>query len=95
MSTYVCAVSGEESPGKHYVLRTTEGEELLCPEALLGTRAHRDVLRLVADLARRVRELEERLAVAQASEPGPVPEPEKKPAAVKRAARAPRPRKGD
>lgn len=33
---WTCAVTGDESEGKHYVLKTTEGEELVSPDAFLN-----------------------------------------------------------
>lgn len=89
MTTFTCAVSGKETEGKHYVLRTTEGEELICPEALFNHRAYRDTLRLVVDLTRRLEALEERLSPPRASEPGPVQDapPQTKRAPAKRAPR--------
>lgn len=36
--TYTCAITLDASEGKHYVLKTTEGEELVSPRALLGAR---------------------------------------------------------
>lgn len=57
-----CAVTGESSTGKHYVLKTTEGEELVSPHALLNPvkflmEAARDLGRFRAQ----IEQLEERI----------------------------------
>lgn len=36
MTLHTCAISGEESEGKHYILRTTEGEELVSPHVIIN-----------------------------------------------------------
>jgi hypothetical protein len=64
MTTHTCAISGDTSTTKHYVLRTTEGDETVSPEALFHTRADREMGRIVLDLARRVGVLERALARA-------------------------------
>jgi hypothetical protein len=90
---HTCAISGEQSPGKHYILKTTEGEELVCPEALFHNGADR---RLVVALV----ELQNRVALLEGDKPEdqgdddedqaaaePKPAPAKKAAAKKTAAR--------
>ncbi|MFJ3812585.1 hypothetical protein ACIPWE_40280 [Streptomyces sp. NPDC090073] len=59
-NTYTCAISGDESPGKHYVLQSTEGSELVSPEALFHNEADRSLAALLSDVDRRVRALEEK-----------------------------------
>jgi hypothetical protein len=58
-----CAWTGEETPGKHYVLKTTEGEELVSEAAFRAapadTAAQLDHLTATVNrLTRRVAELE-------------------------------------
>lgn len=60
--TYTCAVTGEESGGKHYILRTTEGEELISPEALFGSQdGGEQLLKLLGNLTDRIEALEGQL----------------------------------
>lgn len=54
-----CAVSGAQSAGKHYVLTTTEGQELVCPEALFRSAHTAESDKILSSLAKRVRELED------------------------------------
>lgn len=58
MTSYICAISGEQSNSKHYILKTTEGEELICAEALFHNEADRLMGRMLVDLVRRVEKLE-------------------------------------
>lgn len=58
--SYTCAVTGETGTGKHYVLKTTEGEELVSPDALLVDR------RVLEDLAARVAQLEDAASARKA-----------------------------
>lgn len=58
--SYTCAVTGETGTGKHYVLKTTEGEELVSPDALLVDR------RVLEDLAARVARLEDATSARKA-----------------------------
>jgi hypothetical protein len=87
---HTCAVSGAASAGKHYVLTTTEGTELVCPEALFHTGADLRLATLIVELQERVRELEERLEVkgdtAQADAEPVEPVPAKKAPAQRKAA---------
>jgi hypothetical protein len=55
---HTCAISGEQSPGKHYILKTTEGEELVCPEALFHNGADRRLVVALVELQNRVALLE-------------------------------------
>lgn len=59
--TVTCAITGEETTGKLYVLKTTEGEELVSPEALFHNGADRKLARALASLVRRVQDLEDQL----------------------------------
>lgn len=60
--TRACAWSGEDTPGKHYVLTTTEGQEIVSEQAFRdpgGAAAKVDELtRAVKTLTARVRQLE-------------------------------------
>jgi hypothetical protein len=57
--TRTCAWSGRDTAGKHYILTSTEGQEIISEAAL---REPADLVvklvRQVADLTRRVRQLE-------------------------------------
>lgn len=66
---YTCAVSGETSPGKHYVLNTTEGQELVCAESLFHNGADRRLATVLVELQMRVAELENRLGLAEGDKP--------------------------
>lgn len=57
-SSITCAITGTASFGKHYVLKTTEGEELISPEALFHTVADQQMGLLLLDIIRRVEKLE-------------------------------------
>lgn len=59
--SFTCAVTGEESDGKHYIVRSTEGEEVISPEALLGGGKTGRSEPSVKSLAERVERLEELL----------------------------------
>lgn len=58
MTLHTCAISGAASPGKHYILKTTEGDELVCPEALFHPAADANLGELLLHLAARVQKLE-------------------------------------
>lgn len=62
-----CHLTGEETTGKLYVLRTTEGEELVSPEALFHPQADSDVGRIILDMAGRIQRLEELLLDSDAA----------------------------
>ncbi|WP_371591258.1 hypothetical protein [Streptomyces sp. NBC_00470] len=64
--------TGKPIAGKAYVLRTTEGEELLSPEDLFHGDADAGLGDLLRSLAERVRTLEE--AAADRTWPEPAPE---------------------
>lgn len=61
MTIRTCALTGEESAGKFYLLRTTEGEETVSPEALFHTEADGGMGRMLLELVQRVQRLEEAL----------------------------------
>lgn len=61
MTIRTCALTGEESAGKFYLLRTTEGEETVSPEALFHTEADGNMGRMLLELVQRVQRLEEAL----------------------------------
>lgn len=66
MTLHTCAITGEESAGKHYMIKTTDGgEEAVSPEALFHSRADREMGLLLLDMARRIQALEEQLAPAE------------------------------
>jgi hypothetical protein len=65
---HTCAVTGEEGPGKHYILRTTEGEELVSPDALFGSGNSDALERHVKKLQERVEKLEEERRQEQGDE---------------------------
>lgn len=68
-----CAWTGARSAGKHYLLSTTEGVELVSADALRGAAAERRIDRLeerLADLEERLADLGARLAERDA-DPGP------------------------
>jgi hypothetical protein len=92
-STQRCAVTGEETAGKLYVLRTTEGEELVSPRALLGPREPSALVRAqLRKLEGRVERLEQLLTDLAKEDQGggqeddvkaaPKPSPSKKTAAA-------------
>ena len=87
--SYTCAVTGDTGTGKHYVLKTTEGEELVSPAALLSDRRRLEevasLVKRIEDLAARVTRLEaeahqEHVQEDDAAEPAK-PSPAKKTAA--------------
>lgn len=74
---YTCAISGEKSPGKHYILTTTEGQETIAPESLFHNAADRKMGQLVLDMAARLKRLESRLLPPQeTAEPEAATEPD-------------------
>jgi hypothetical protein len=83
MTKYLCALTGQTTP-KAYILRTTEGEELVSPEALLHPEADRGMGDLLLDMAVRISRLEDALAArATDVQADNVPAPaEDKPAAT-------------
>lgn len=98
MTVHTCAISGETSPGKHYILKTTEGEETVCPEALFHNQADYAMARMLIELQNRVQHLEEKAGTGDGQEDGDVHQDEaepqaSKPAAKKTASRVARPRK--
>lgn len=61
MTTHTCAVTGEKSNAKHYILRTTDcSEELISPDALFGEpgKGVRET-RLLKQLQQRIERLED------------------------------------
>jgi hypothetical protein len=76
MTLYTCAISGNETGAKHYILKTTEGEELVCAEALFHVVADANTGRLLLDLISRVEHLEAALEELhdedQAADAGPI-----------------------
>lgn len=68
----VCAVSGEETSGKQYILRTTDGpEELVNEETLFPTIETANPWPTLEKLLRRVQFLEEQLLGQAEVEPDP------------------------
>jgi hypothetical protein len=65
-TVHTCAVTGEESGGKHYILRSTEGEELVSPDALFDGRSSDVLERHVKRLEVRVMRLEKLLVDQEA-----------------------------
>ncbi len=61
--SYKCAITGDTSTLKHYVLKTTEGEELVSPAALLSDRRRREE---VASLVERIEHLAARVTRLEA-----------------------------
>lgn len=69
MTLHTCAITGTESPGKHYMIKTTDGgEEAISPEALFHPQADRDMGRILLDLARRLDAVEKALAPAESGD---------------------------
>lgn len=65
MSTYTCAITGEESGLKHYVLKTTEGDELISADALINpVKFLKEIARDWGQLRNRVERLEQLLVEA-------------------------------
>lgn len=62
--SHTCAVTGEESGGKHYILRSTEGEELVAAQTLFpeGDSGPGNPLARLAELEERVAKLEKAAA---------------------------------
>jgi hypothetical protein len=85
MTTHTCAITGQPLPGKAYILKTTEGEELVSPEALLHPDADAALGDLLMNLAVRVQRLEEALEATRNDVPPESPQVKTK--------RAPAPRK--
>lgn len=86
----VCAWSGEESTGKHYVLTTTEGTELVSEDALRAAPA--DTAQQLAHLTAAVNKLSRRVAELEGDDDD---QADDAPAAkAPRAAAVPRQRKG-
>lgn len=56
--SYTCSRTGETSDGKHYVLRSTEGDEIVSPGSLFGAGLDDENAKLVRDLQERVEQLE-------------------------------------
>jgi hypothetical protein len=93
--SWICAVTGDESDGKHYVLKTTEGEELVSAAALFGNPEDAaKLLKAVERLRGRVEQLEnllhdqEQEGGKQEQEGGKVAEAAKKAAAPVKRSRA-------
>lgn len=82
--TRTCAWSGEDTPGKHYVLTTTEGQEIVSEEAFraLPKEAAEQLSQLAGQVERlthRVKQLSGGNATAEAA---PRPRPRKRAASV-------------
>lgn len=69
MTIRTCALTGEESAGKFYLLKTTEGEETVSPEALFHTEADGNMGRMLLELVQRVQRLEEALEATWGAQP--------------------------
>lgn len=74
-----CAHTGRPIEGKAYVLKTTEGEEFISPDALFHTKADEGLGDLLTELQDRIRTLEDNLTAAEkeravpAQRPAPTP----------------------
>lgn len=84
MITHICTRTGSQITGKAYVLKSTEGEELIAPEALFSS-ALEDEL---PSLLERLRALEEAVTEIQTR-----PENEDAPATQTASTVTPKPRK--
>lgn len=82
MAVHTCALTGQGIDTKAYILRTTEGEEIVSPEALFHPDADANLGELIADLVARIGKLE--AALEERNEAMPKAPPAAKTAAAKK-----------
>ena len=75
MTQRTCDISGRTSDGKHYLIPTTEGTDVVSPRALFGA-DDSYARRLIRELTERVEALEAQITAEQ-QDTGPEPEPAK------------------
>jgi hypothetical protein len=95
MTTHTCALTGQTIATKAYIIKTTEGEEIVSPEALFHPDADVNLGLLIADLVERIGALEAALEAKESDgqEDGVDPAAAGNPQATAPPAKAPLPKR--